>query len=79
MHLNQINTLANLQLLYHLLLPNEYSNDPVEELEIVGNYDHYQVSMNPAVPTFVIVLIEHHDRNRFTHNWRRTYGSFHRV
>ena len=79
MHLSQINTLANLQLLYHLLLTNEYSNDPVEELEIVGNYDHYQVSVNPTVPTFVIVLIEHHDRNRFTHNWRRTYGAFYRV
>ena len=51
----------------------------IEELEFVGNYDHYQVSMNPTVPTFVIVLIDHHDRNRFTHNWRRTHGSFHRV
>ena len=35
--------------------------------------------MNPTVPTFVSVLIDHHDRNRFTDNWRRTHGSFHRV
>ena len=58
---------------------NEYPMAQTDIEKFVGNYDQNQVSVNPAVPTFVIVLIEHHDRNRFTHNWRRTYGSFHRV
>ena len=45
----------------------------------VFRFSNFPISMNPTVLTFAIVLIEHHDRNRFTHNWRWTYGAFHRI